>query len=81
MRIVLAREAEKIVKQLETCLSSHPPKREQALALADKISDLRAQQYKQLISSIVNVRQALTKEQLHALTTGTTKTYNPKEER
>ena len=81
MRTILAREAEKLVRQLEQVLSSHPPEKEQALALASKISDLRAQQFKQLVTSIVDVRQALTKEQLHVLTTGTTKTYNQKEER
>lgn len=69
MRVGLAREADRVAKELEHALSSDSPDETRALELAEYIGDLRAQQFKRFVRSIIVVRRTLTPDQIRVLTT------------
>ncbi len=69
MRIGLAREADRVAEQLEDALSSDALDEARALELAERIGDLRTQQFKRFVRSIIVVRRTLTPDQVRALTT------------
>ncbi len=67
VRVDLAREADRIVQDLEMLLSADNPDEEQALRLASQIGELRTQQFERLVRSVLDVRETLTPEQMSAL--------------
>ena len=71
MRVGLAREADQVTKELEHALSSNSPDETYALELAERIGDLRAQQFTRFVRSIIVVRRTLTPDQVQILTTQT----------
>ena len=68
MRVGLAREADVATEKLEQVLALEPPNETRALELADHIGDLRAQQFKRFVRSILVVRRTLTPQQIRILT-------------
>ncbi len=67
VRVDLAREADRIVQDLEMLLSADNPDEEQALRLASQIGELRTQQFERLVRSVLDIRETLTPEQMSAL--------------
>lgn len=67
VRVDLAREADRIIQDLEMLLSADDPDEEQALRLASQVGELRTQQFERLVRSVFVVRETLTPEQMSAL--------------
>ena len=67
VRVDLAREADRIIQDLELLLSADDPDEEQALRLASQVGELRTQQFERLVRSVLDVRETLTPEQITAL--------------
>ncbi len=67
VRVDLAREADRIIQDLEMLLSADNPDEEQALRLASQVGELRTQQFERLVRSVLDVRETLTPEQISAL--------------
>ncbi|MCK5943764.1 MAG: periplasmic heavy metal sensor [Planctomycetes bacterium] len=66
-RTGLAIEIDAAAAQLDEVLASEAIDNQRALELADRISELRGQQYRAWIGSILVVREVLTPEQLRLL--------------
>ena len=67
VRVDLAREADRIIQDLELLLSADDPDEEQALRLASQVGELRTQQFERLVRSVLDVRETLTPEQITVL--------------
>ena len=66
-RCELSGRTDELMAQLEQALNADPVDREQVIKLADEIAQLRAQEWKDRVRCVLEVRETLTPSQLERL--------------